>query len=278
MAKIPSKAIATTDELTAIENSIVIVRDTPVILASDLAKFFDTETKRINEYRSRNTERFSSDYAFQLSEDEWQILKSQNATSSVDHGGARARPWVYTEHGVAMMSMGMKSDQAIRLSKVIIDTFVDYRRGTLPTTPVLVGSKAIAHRRSLQEKIYNQMEKLLEVELPTSDGHTVRDELGGTATKALGRIKAVLDTPTKQNEKISAEVAKILAEAEKLYAETRKLNVETDTLMLESYRARLDFIRDLREMAQQLERDDWMETFDQSFGEAERNLRLPNKR
>ena len=74
-----------------------------------------------------------------------------------------------------MMSMGMKSDQAVRLSKVIIDTFVDYRRGTLPTTPVLAGPKAVAHRRSLQEKIYKQMEQLLEVELPTSDGHTVRD-------------------------------------------------------------------------------------------------------
>ena len=47
--------------------------------------------------------------------------------------------------------------------------------------------------------------------------------------------------------------------------------------MLENYRARLDFIRDLREMAQQLERDDWMETFDQSFGAAERNLQLPGK-
>jgi len=277
MAKKPSKAIATKDELTAIENAIIIVRDTPVILAHDLAFFFETETRTINQYRSRNQSRFGSDYAFQLSKEEWDNLKSQNVISSDDHGGARARPWVYTEHGVAMMSMGMKSDQAVRLSKVIIDTFVEYRRGTLPTTPVLAGPKAVAHRRSLQEKIYKQMEQFLEVELPTSDGHTVRDELGGIATKALGRIKAVLDTPAKQNEKISAEVAKILAEAEKLYAETRKLNVETDTLMLENYRARLDFIRDLREMAQQLERDDWMETFDQSFGAAERNLQLPGK-
>lgn len=277
MAKKPSKAIATKDELTAIANAITIVRNTPVILAHDLAVFFETETRTINQYRSRNQTRFGSDYAFQLSKEEWDNLKSQNVISSDEHGGTRARPWVYTEHGVAMMSMGMKSDQAVRLSKVIIDTFVDYRRGTLPTIPVLAGPKAVAHRRSLQEKIYKQMEQLLEVELPTSDGHTVRDELGGIATRALGRIKAVLDTPAKQNEKISAEVAKIIAEAEKLYAETRKLNVETDTLMLENYRARLDFIRDLREMAQQLERDDWMETFDQSFGAAERKLRLPGK-
>lgn len=269
------KEVAMTDELRAIVRAIIVVRDTPVILANDIAAFYETEPKKINQYRSRNADRFSEDYAFQLSKNEWENLKSQNVTSSANHGGSRTPPWVYTEHGVAMLSMGMKSENAIRLSKVIIDTFVDYRRGTLPSTPVLGGPKALAHRRSLQEKIYAQMEQLLDVELPTSGGHTIRDELGGIATKALGRIKAVLDTPAKQNEKISAEVAKILAEAEKLYAETRKLHVETDTLMLENYRARLDFIRDLRELAEQLERDDWMEVFDGSFGEAERNLKLP---
>ena len=71
-----------------------------------------------------------------------------------------------------------------------------------------------------------------------------------------------MDGPAKSNEKISAEVTKILAEAEKVYAETRKINVETDRLVLDNYRARLEFIRDLREMAMQLERDDWLEVFD----------------
>ncbi len=176
------------------------------------------------------------------------------------------KPWAYTEHGVAMMSMGMKGSDAVRLSKVIIDTFVDYRRGTLPSNPVVSGENAHKHRRSLQEKIFKQMERLLDVELPSSEGQTIRDELGAIATKSLEHIKAVLDGPAKNNEKISAEVSKILAEAEKLYAETRKLNVETDTLILHNYRARLEFIRDLREMAQQLERDDWVEVFDDGFG------------
>lgn len=274
MKKQPEKDRASRHELQAISSAIVVVRGIPVMLAHDLALFFNIETKKINQYRFRNLERFSEDYAFQLSKKEWTNLKSQNVTSSFAHGGSRTIPWAYTEHGVAMMSMGMKSDQAIRLSKVIIETFVDYRRGTLPTMPVVLGPKAIEHRRSLQRKIYQQMEQLLELELPTSDGITVRDELGGIASKALGRIKAVLDAPAKQNEKISAEVAKILAEAEKLYAETRKLHIEANTLMLDNYRARLDFIRDLREMAQQLERDDWLEAFDHSFGEAERKLGL----
>lgn len=46
-------------------------------------------------------------------------------------------------------------------------------------------------------------------------------------------------------------------------------------LVLQNYRARLGFIRDLREMAQQLERDDWIELLDDGFGNVERNMLLP---
>lgn len=257
-----------------IKQAIVVVQSMPVILANDLASFFGTTTKAVNQYRSRNTNKFTPDYAFQLTETEWKSLRSQNVTSNIGRGGSRIPPWAYTEHGVAMMSMGMKSENAVRLSKVIIDTFVDYRRGTLPANPVVSGVNAAKHRRSLQEKIYQQMEQILDVKLPTSDGHTVRDELSVIATKSLGHIKAVLDTPVKNNERISAEITRILAEAEKLYAETRKLHVETDMLVLQNYRARLGFIRDLREMAQQLERDDWVEVFDDGFGNTERKLSL----
>jgi len=276
MASKPKISLGTSSNEMTIKQAIVMVQGVPVILASDLAKFYDTTTKAINQYRSRNTNKFTPDYAFQLTQTEWKSLRSQNVTTKSGRGGSRTLPWAYTEHGVAMMSMGMKSENAVRLSKVIIDTFVDYRRGTLQANPVISGANAAKHRRSLQEKIYHQMEQILDVKLPTSDGLTVRDELSVIATKSLGHIKAVLDAPTKNNEKISAEITRILAEAEKLYAETRKLNVETDTLVLQNYRTRLNFIRDLREMAQQLERDDWVELFDDGFGDAERKL-LPSE-
>ena len=269
-----SASIIIDPEKDAIGKTIVIVRDTPAILAHDLAAFFETTTKAVNQYRARNADRFSVDYAFQLTNEEWEDLKSQNVTASSDHGGSRVAPWAYTEHGVAMMSMGMKSENAIRLSKVIIDTFVDYRRGTLPSSPVTLGENAKKYRRSLLEKIYKQMEQVLDAPLPTENGTTVREELGSIATKALGHVKAVIDKPALENEKVAAEVSKIIAEAEKLYAEARKVNLEADTLAIQNQRARLDFLRDLREMAQQLERDDWIDVFDGSFGEMERNTAL----
>jgi len=258
-----------TSDVANIKSAIVNVRGRAVILANDLAAFFETTVTKVNLYRKRNENKFTDDYAFQLSQSEWDRLVFQNEITKTGRGGSRYLPWAYTEHGVAMMSMGMKSENAVRLSKVIIDTFVDYRRRTLPTNPVITGSNAAKHRRSLQEKLYGQIEQLLNVKLPTSDGQTVRDELGTLASKSMAHIKAVLDSPVKNNEKISAEVSNILAEAEKFYAETRKLNAEADNLDLQNYHLRLEVIRDLREMAQQLERDDWVGIFDDGFGKIE---------
>lgn len=112
------------------------------------------KTKQINKSRARNAERFLPDYAFQLTNDEWQIFKLQNVTSSTKHGGSRTPSWAYTEHGVAMMSMGLKSENAVRLSKVIIDIIVKYRRGTLQTKIVSTKPNALEHRRAIQEKFY----------------------------------------------------------------------------------------------------------------------------
>lgn len=58
------------------KSSLHILRGAPVILAADLAGFYNTTTKAVNQYRSRNQNRFTSDYAFQLTKEEWEILKS----------------------------------------------------------------------------------------------------------------------------------------------------------------------------------------------------------
>lgn len=256
-----------TSQLTSFpKSSLHILRGVPVILASDLAMFYKTTTKAVNQYRSRNEGRFTPEYAFQLTKDEWDSLKSQNVTSNIGRGGARVSPWAYTEHGVAMMSMGMKGDEAIALSKVIIGTFVEYRRGELPNTRPITNAHDAKYRQSLQKKIYQQIEQLLNAQLPTKSGSTIGEELGTIATSALGHIKEVLDSSNKRNEKISAEVAKILAEAEKLYAETRKINAETDSLNMHNFMARLEVLRELRLMAVHLERDDWLDVFDDTFG------------
>jgi hypothetical protein len=86
----------------AIESMIFTIRGQKVMLDSDLAELYGVETKRFNEAVKRNINRFPYDFMFQLTEDEWDNLRSQIATSSLKHGGRRYLPFVFTEQGVSI--------------------------------------------------------------------------------------------------------------------------------------------------------------------------------
>ncbi len=96
------------------------------MLDSDLAELYGTETKVLNQSVTRNIERFPEDFMFQLSEDEFENLKSHIVTSS--WGGRRTPPRVFTELGVSMLSSVLRSQQAIDVNIAIMRTFVRMRR------------------------------------------------------------------------------------------------------------------------------------------------------
>ena len=70
------------DSLSLIKNQIHTIRGKQVMLDSDLARLYGVETKRFNEQVQRNKNRFPDDFMFQLTDDEFRILRSQIATSS----------------------------------------------------------------------------------------------------------------------------------------------------------------------------------------------------
>ena len=109
-----------------IKNRIFTIRGMQVMLDSDLAELYGVETKRLNEQVRRNIERFPEQFCFKLTEDESEILKSQNATSS--WGGRRTSPFVFSEHGVAMVATVLKSNIAVKISIEIIKAFVFIRK------------------------------------------------------------------------------------------------------------------------------------------------------
>jgi hypothetical protein len=116
-----------------IERSIHLIRGQRVMLDSDLARLYGVPTHRLNEQVSRNKERFPNDFAYQLSQQEFTALISQNAISKRGRGGRRKLPWVFTEQGVAMLSSVLKSRTAVRVDIEIMRTFVRLRR--LMATP-----------------------------------------------------------------------------------------------------------------------------------------------
>jgi hypothetical protein len=112
--------------LNNIEDVIITVRDTPVILDSDVANLYGVETKRINEAVKRNGDKFPSGYVLNLEKYEWDLLKSHSATSMIDtpsKGGKTKLPQAFTEKGLYMLATILKSPQATQTTIEIIETF-----------------------------------------------------------------------------------------------------------------------------------------------------------
>ncbi len=110
-----------------------VVRGQRVMLDFDLARLYGVPTMRLNEQVARNSDRFPDDFAYQLTQQEFTDLISQNAISKGGRGGRRKLPWAFTEHGVAMLSSVLRSPAAVQVNIEIVRTFVRLRR--LMATP-----------------------------------------------------------------------------------------------------------------------------------------------
>ena len=111
-----------------IENRIFNIRGVQVMIDNHLAELYQVETKNLNKAVVRNIDRFPLSYRFQITKEEWEILRFQIGTSNDEHGGRRYLPYVFTEQGVAMLSAVLKSDIAVKVSIQIIDAFVEMRK------------------------------------------------------------------------------------------------------------------------------------------------------
>jgi len=117
-------------------NKIYTIRGHKVMLDRDLANLYLVDTKRLNEQVKRNLKRFPDDFMFQLTSTEFEILKSQIATSS--WGGARKLPFVFTEHGVLMLSSILNSNRAIEVNIQIMRIFSKIRKVLADTSEVRI--------------------------------------------------------------------------------------------------------------------------------------------
>jgi len=109
-----------------IEKAILLIRGRKVLLSHDLAGLYGVETRVLVQAVKRNLDRFPDDFMFQLSAEEFANLKSQIVTSSWG-GSRRARPYAFTEQGVAMLSSVLRSPQAVQVNIAIMRAFVRLR-------------------------------------------------------------------------------------------------------------------------------------------------------
>jgi hypothetical protein len=119
-----------------IEKLIHMIRDQRVMLDSDLAELYEVPTKAFNQAVKRNLERFPEDFMFQLTQDEFDEIKS-NAGNKESYGGRRYLPMVFTECGVAMLSSVLTSSRAAQVNISIMRTFVRLRSFLVMDTPLI---------------------------------------------------------------------------------------------------------------------------------------------
>lgn len=122
----------------AVEEKIIEIRNQHVIIDTDVAQLYGVETKRINEAVSRNTDKFPQSYLIELTQEEWEPLKSQFATSI--KGGKTKLHTAFTEKGLYMLATILKSPKATETTLAIIETFKKVREisrtiKAIPQTP-----------------------------------------------------------------------------------------------------------------------------------------------
>ncbi|MDX3914845.1 MAG: ORF6N domain-containing protein [Pseudosphingobacterium sp.] len=137
-------------------SKIYLIREQKVMLDNDLAELYGVPTFRLNEQVKRNRNRFPEDFMFQLTDEEWQSLTSQIAISKKGRGGRRTPPYVFTEHGVLMLSSVLNSEQAIQVNIQIVRIYTKIRE-------LLVAHKDVFLRVEQVEKQMIKQDQKIEV-------------------------------------------------------------------------------------------------------------------
>ena len=142
------------------------IRGLRVVLDADLAQLYGVETGALNRAVLRNRARFPKDFAFAITSEELANLKCQFGISSLDHGGRRTLPFVFTEHGLVMAAMLLRSERATVMSLFIVRAFVRMREELATSATILkrlaeIDHKLLKHDAVLRD-IYQKLLPLLQ--------------------------------------------------------------------------------------------------------------------
>jgi len=149
---------------------IFIIRGKKIMIDKDLASLYGVTTGNLNKSVQRNITRFPEDFMFQLSKEEYDNLIFQFGTSR--WGGRRHAPYVFTEHGVTMLSSVLRSERAVQMNISIIRAFIKLRE-MLATNKDLAQKIAELERgqkeqRNLLATVYSVVKQLIETPIKSA--------------------------------------------------------------------------------------------------------------
>ncbi|MEA2027948.1 MAG: ORF6N domain-containing protein [Campylobacterota bacterium] len=151
-----------------IQTKIYTIRGVQVMLDRDLAELYEVETKRINEAVKNNQDKFPEDFFFELSDEEFEFLRSKISTAKFSK--TRTNPKVFTEQGVYMLATILKSKVASQITVTIIKTFASMRKFLLSNASIFqrldnLETKQIKNKLESDEK-FNQLFNAIEKDIP----------------------------------------------------------------------------------------------------------------
>jgi hypothetical protein len=150
-------------QIQTIQSRIYEVRGQKVMLDFDLAELYDVETRVLNQAVKRNVDLFPKDFMFKLTAEEWQSMSSQIVMTSSSRRPKIALPFVFTEHGVAMLSNVLKSKKARLASVTIVRAFIALKQLSLTHTGLKAQLKELENRYNKQFKdVYEAINYLLQ--------------------------------------------------------------------------------------------------------------------
>ena len=153
------------DEVEDIKNLIYNIRGKQVMIDSDVANLYNCETKYVNRVVKRNIERFPEEFCFQLTENEFRVLRCQFVTLNNNGRGQHRKylPYFFTEQGIAMLSALLKSEIAVKVSINIMKAFTEMRKfliynGQLFQEIDNIKFQLLEHNKKF-DKVFNELQK-----------------------------------------------------------------------------------------------------------------------
>ncbi len=158
-------ALIIPDEI--VMNKIYVIRGQKVMLDRDLATLYGVETKQLKRQVNRNIERFPKDFMFEMTKEEFENWRSQFGTSnSSDKMGLRYAPYVFTEHGVLMLSSVLNSPKAIQVNIQIMRVFTRIRQALTDNTELRLAIEKLEKKTDNNTKnievVFQYVDELME--------------------------------------------------------------------------------------------------------------------
>jgi hypothetical protein len=154
----------------AVENKIIKLRDTTVLLDSDVAELYGVPTKEINQAVKNNLEKFPEGYIFEVdSEEKKELVKNFYQFEKLKHSSTN--PKAFTEKGLYMLATILKSPQAVETTLAIVETFAKIRE-LGRTVNAIQDAKDEPEQKSLMQKSGEIIAELLDDGLSVSSSET----------------------------------------------------------------------------------------------------------